>query len=204
MKTLDKSELQSTYFFDLPLSDVYGIGCAALRLIYHGDEHGAFASKTKEALDLDVVQAFQITLKHRTVTPLSDQFAYYLVYYQKDLGISLWNHALRKGCPTLRKMTRRVGLTNKASLKPNRIRQLYIKENRPVHIARFDCEVPTDHYVPQPYIDDFADRFDGFLMRSKRAYPLVTSLFDAQGLSLAERRDVSIASPQAPHVLAYC
>ena len=200
MKT---QNLQSTFFFDLPLSDVYGAGCAALRLIYHGCEKGAFSSQTKEAFDLSHVQAFQISLKHRTVEPLSDQYDYSMVYYRKELGLNLWNNRLRKGCPTLRRLTRRVKFSGKRSLNPNRLRQFYIKSNRPVHIAQYSSEVPTDHYVPQPYIEEFGRIFEGFLMRSKKGYPLVSSLFAAQGLSLTERRDMSATSSTAPHVLAF-
>jgi len=200
MKTQD---LQTTFFFDLPLSDVYGAGCAALRLIYHGCERGAFSTQTKEAFDLAHVQAFQISLKHRTVEPLSDEYHYSMVYYRKELGVNLWNNRFRKGCSTLRALTRRVKFSHKRSLKPNRLRHFYIKSNRPVYIALYNGDVPTDHYVPQPYIDEFGRIFEGFLMRSKRGYPLVSSLFAAQGLALTERRDMSATSSTAPHVLAF-
>ena len=195
--------LQQTFFFDLPLSDVYGVGCSALRLIYHGSESGAFGNKTKNAIDLDCVQAFQISLKHRTVETLSEEYHYYLVYYRKSLGVNLWNNRFRKGCPILRKLTRRVKFSSKPSSIPNRIRRFYIKSNRPVHIAQYHSEVPTDDNVPPEYIQDFGDRFEGFLMRCTKGYPLVRSLFDAQGLELSERRDVSVASSVAPHVRVY-
>ena len=117
---MKSQDLQTTFFFDLPLSDVYGAGCAALRLIYHGCEKGAFSSHTKKAFDLSHVQAFQISLNHRTVEPLSDQYEYSMVYYRKELGLNLWNNRLRKGCPTLRALTRRVKFSGKRSIKPIR------------------------------------------------------------------------------------
>ena len=200
---MNSADLQQTFFFDLPLSDVYGIGCSALRLIYHGSEAGAFGSRTKNAINLDHVQAFQISLKHRTVAALSEEYSYYLVYYRKDLGVNLWNNRFRKGCPTLRKLTRRVKFSSKPSLIPNRVRQFYIKSNRPVHVAQYHRRVPTDDNVPPEYIEDFGDHFEGFLMRCQKGYPLVGSLFDAQGLTLSERRDVSVASKVAPHVRVY-
>jgi len=200
---MKNQELQTTFFFDLPLSDVYGAGCAALRLIYHGCERGAFSKQTKEAFDLAHVQAFQISIKHRTVEPLSDEYQYSMVYYRKELGVNLWSNRFRKGCSTLRELTRRVKFSHKPSLKPNRLRHFYIKSNRPVHIALYNGEVPTDHYVPQSYIDEFGRIFEGFLMRSKRGYPLVSRLFAAQGLALTERRDMSSTSSSAPHVLAF-
>jgi len=200
---MPSADLQRTFFFDLPLSDVYGIGCSALRLIYYGSEAGAFGNCIKDAIDLDEVQAFQISLKHRTVEALSDDYSYYLVYYRKDFGVNLWNSRFRKGCPTLRKLTRRVKFRSKPSLIPNRVRLLYIKANRPVHIAQYHSRVPTDHDVPAEYIKEFGEHFEGFLMRCKKDYPLVSSLFDAQGLTLSARRDVAVASKTAPHVRVY-
>lgn len=196
-------DLQSTFFFDLPLSDVYGVGCTALRLIYHGSERGVFGNNTKEAFDLSHVQAFQISLKHLTVEPLSDQYEYHMVYYRKELGMNLWNNRFRKGCPILRALTRRVKFSDKRSLEPNRLMNLYIKSDRPVHIAQYNGRVPTDDYVPKPYIVEFGHLFEGFLMRSKRDYQLVTNLFAAQGLALTERRDMSATPRRGPHVLAF-
>lgn len=203
MKPSKTTNLQKVFFFDLPLSDVYGIGCAALRLIYHGSEEGVFGSTIKEAFDLDSIEAFQISLRHRIVEPLSKQYDYNLVYYRKELARTLWDSGLRRGCPTLRKLTRRVTYSDKRSLEPNRLRRFYIKSNRPIHVAKYSKEVPTDHYVPMEYIQEFGERFEGYLMRSKRGFPLVSRLFEAQGLSMAERRDIAMATETTPHVLAF-
>lgn len=200
---MENHTLQKIFFFDMPLSDVYGVGCAALRLIYHGCEEGAFSRSNKKVIDLDHVTAFQLVLKHRTVTPLSDKYDYNLVYYRKDFAANLWSGVFRRGCPTLRKITRRVKLGSKQDLKPNRLRSLYIKSNRPVHVARYESGVPIDHYVPLEYVEEFDQRFDGFLMRSKKGFPLVTSLFNAQGLALSARRDMTQSSKESPHVLMY-
>lgn len=157
----------------------------------------------KDSIILDHVQAFQISLKHRTVDPLSEDYQYYLVYYRKDLGVNLWSNRFRKGCPTLRRLTRRVKLGSKPSIVPKRVRQFYIKSNRPVHIAQYHRRVPTDDNVPREYVQDFGDHFEGFLMRCKQGFPLVTSLFEAQGLSLSDRRDVHNSSAVAPQVRVY-
>ncbi|NWK54558.1 hypothetical protein HW115_02975 [Verrucomicrobiaceae bacterium N1E253] len=206
MKNKTSVNLQQVYFFDLPLSDVYGIACAAMRLIYHGSAEGAFGMDTKEAIDLEHVDALQIALKHRTVDPLSEIYDYDLVYYRKEIANRLWSSKFRKGCPTLRRLTRRVQFSDKATIKPNRLRHFYIKSNRPVHVAKYGNDVPTDHCVPEDYIQSFGEQFEGYLMRSKMGFPLVTSLFDAQGLNLADRREVSklqASSKHSPHVLVY-
>jgi len=197
------SNLQQIFFFDLPLSDVYGVGCVALRLIYHGCEEGAFSKSGKKMVDLENVQAFQIALKHRTVEALSDDYDYNLIYYRRDFGMNLWDGKLRKTCPTLRKLTRRVKFSLKRTLEPNRLRKFYIKSSRPVHVAQYSSKVPTDHYVPEEYIERFGDLFEGFLMRSKKGYSLECGLFEAQGLALDERRDVSNVSETSPHVLVF-
>jgi len=197
------ANLQQFFFFDLPLSDVYGVGCLALRLLYYGCEEGAFGRNCKNPVDLEGVQAFQISLKHRTVYPLSDDYEYHLVYYRKELGLNLWSGKQRKGHPKLRKLTRRVKLSLRPTLEPNRLRQFYIKSNRPVHVAQYGSKVPTDHSVPDEYIEKFGELFEGFLVRTKKGYSLGESLFEAQGLAFDERRDVLYASETAPHVLIF-
>ncbi|MFK5922574.1 MAG: hypothetical protein QM496_10375 [Verrucomicrobiota bacterium] len=203
---MNSPDLRNSFFFDLALSDVYGSGCSALRLIYHGSEQGAFAKKSdkaKQPIALEDVKAFQIGLNHRTVSPLSDDYDYNLVYYRKEFAEAFWDGKIRKGCPTLRKITRRVKFSQKQSLKPKRLKLFYIKSNRPVHVARYSDKVPTDNYVPAPYLAEFGRSFGGFLMRCPKGYALVSNLFAAQGLAVSDQRQLSEGADGRPRVRAY-
>jgi len=200
---MDSSDSNSRFFFDLPLADVYSSACTALRLIYHGSEEGVLTRNNKKTIDLGAVKAFQITLKHRSVTALSDRYDYSLIYYPRVFGEGFWTAKFRQGCPTLRKITRRVKFTGKPSLKPKRVRFFYIKSNRPVHVAKYGGAVPADNYVPLDYLEKFDERFSGFLMRSPKNFPLLANLFSAQGLAVGDLRKVSSGSKDSPEVRAY-
>jgi len=173
MNNQSLSHWQNLFFFDLSLADVYGIGCAALSLIYYGSRRGVFHLTDKESVDLDCVDAIQISLIPRTVAPLSDRYDYNLVYFRKDLGIKFWDSKRRRSFPQMKKLIRRVVCSDVASVEPNRLRQLYIRSNRPVHVAQYSHVIPTDDYVPVSYVEKLKRCFEGYLIRSPKGYPLV-------------------------------
>jgi len=194
--------LNDTFFFDLPLSDIYGSGCAALNLIYYGSRRGIFGPQTKEMVDLHHVDAFEITLSPRTIPSLSDEHSYHLVYYRKHLSVDIWDPPHRKNHPTLNELTRRVELNTEQSTEPHRLRHFYIKSHRPLYVAQYDV-IPNDDSVPIEYINHFDRLFEGYLIRSSKDYALESHLFNLQGLHLTEQRNGLSLSSTSPRVLIY-
>lgn len=197
------TNLHKAYFFDFPVADVYGIGSAALNLIYYGSRRGVFGANTKESVALGQVDAFQITMVPRSEALLSDDYDFSLVYYRRDLARELWDGKERSAHHEVKELTRRVELSDKPSLEPHRMRHFYIKSDRPIYVAQFGCRVPSDDCVPSEYLDDFNTRFEGYLMRCPKGVSLEKELFQLQDLSLVEHRDGSVISGVAPHVLLY-
>ena len=196
------SGLTDTYFFDLPLSDIYGSGCAALNLIYYGFRRGIFGPQTKEMVDLRHVDAFEITLSPRSMPSLSREYAYHLVYFRKHLAVDIWDPSHRNSHPTLKELTRRVELNPEQSTEPHRLRHFYIKSHRPLYIAQYDI-IPNDDSVPIEYINDFDRLFEGYLIRSPKYYSLESHLFNLQELHLTEQRNGLSLSRTSPRVLIY-
>jgi hypothetical protein len=196
------SGLADTYFFDLPLSDIYGSGCSALNLIYYGSRRGIFGPQTKEMVDLHHVDAFEITLSPRSMPLLSHEYAYHLVYFRKHLSVDIWDPLHRKNHPILKELTRRVELNAEQSTEPHRLRNFYIKSHRPLYVAKYDV-MPNDNSVPLEYINDFDRLFEGYLIRSPKDYELQSHLFCLQNLHLTEQRNGLSLSSTSPRVLVY-
>ena len=193
----------NTFFFDLSLADVYGAGCAALSLIYYGSRRGVFCSTDKQAVDLDKVDAIQISLAHRTTEPLSSLYDYHLVYFRKHKEFSFWNARHRKRFPKLKKLIRRVVCGDEQGLNPQRLKRWYIKSRRPVHVAQYGDLVAIDDYVPEFYTEKLSRCFEGYLMRTHEGYPLDYYMFDKLGLNLVESRSSCVASSVAPSIGIY-
>ena len=200
---LMKYKLQKTYFFDLPLSDIYGVGCAALSLIYFGTRRGAFGNREKGTISLDDTMAFRMVLKHRTVERLSNDYSYSLVYYRAEIAEIFWSRSRRYWSRKMKKMMRHVNLQEERSIKPNRIRKLSIPSNRPVHVARIEHLFPADDYVPVSYIKEFSQRYLGFLIRYPKGFPIDDVLFNPLGLFLIERRCALASRVHNQCVMAY-
>ena len=197
------SSLRNTYFFDLPLSDVFAAGCAALRMIYYGDDSGASVSRSEEVIDLDKVQSFQISLKHRSVQPLSAEYDYYLVYNRRNEKLNLWNNRFWKKFPGLAQLIRRVKVSTDPSIQPVRHSKLYVKSNRPVYYAKYDAGAPINDYVPRAYSSQFDELFEGFLVRCDRDFPIEAQFLDAQGSDLTSYRHMKPESNATPSVRIY-
>jgi len=195
--------LKDSYFFEIPLSDIYGLGCAALNLVYYGACRGSFCHDKKSPIDLGLIEAIQIVVAPRTVTLTTDEFEYNLVYFRSHLARDIWSGWKRLFSPGLRKETRRVKYTEKPSLVPHRLRHLCIPSHHPIYVAEFQHIVPVDDCVPAEYIAQFRNDFEGFLMCSHRGYDLESHLFASLGLRVKEARDPHRALPTAPHVVAY-
>ncbi|HEY8961396.1 MAG TPA: hypothetical protein VIM57_04260 [Luteolibacter sp.] len=195
---------RTLYFFDLPISDISSSVCNALRVMYHGCLDGAFGKQVNERIDLDGIKAVKIRVLHKSSKPLSEAYEYNLVFYRKCIAQSIWDPECRIRQAELKALTRRVSLNVKKSLLAKRIiDHLLIRAEREIYFARYTAVVSPDHYVPEAYHRKLFAEFEPYIMRTRPNYPLVRSLFKAQGLDLAERRLASRESDPVNRVITY-
>lgn len=195
---------RSLYFFDLPISDISSSVCNALRVMYHGSLDGAFGKQVNERINLDAIKAVKIRVMHKSSKPLSEAYEYNLVFYRKCIAQSIWDPECRIKQTELKALTRRVSLNVKKSLLAKRlIDHLWIRAEREIYFARYTTMVPPDHYVPETYHRKLFGEFEAYIMRTRPNFPLVRSLFKAQGLDLAERRLASRESDPVNRVITY-
>ena len=188
------------YFFDLPISDIARNVCDALRILYHGSLEGVFGQKMNERVDLERIDVIKIPVIHRSTKPISDLYDYNVVFYDKSIAGSLWDSEDREKQAELRALTRRVSLNaEKGHLARRILDNLFIKpDNHPVYFAKHEGIIPPDNCVPLCYHAQLGKRFEAYIMRSNRDFPLVRSLCRAQGLDLAKRR-FARESPSSSH-----
>lgn len=188
------------YFFDLPFSDIASNVCDALRILYYGSLEGAFGQKMNDWVDLEQIDVIKIPVIHRFLKPIPDEYVYDLVFYDKSISDSLWNLEERQKQAELRSLTRRVSFNKKKSHLARRILDnLFIKPgNHPIYFTKYEGLIHPDNYVPLSYHAQLGKKFDAYIMRSNRDFPLVRSLCRAQGLHLAKRRYAS-ESPSSIH-----
>ena len=192
------------YFFDLPVSDISGSVCNALRMMCHGCLGGVFGQSMHERVDLTKIKAIKIRVSHKSTKPLSDQYEYHLVFYRKCIAASIWDPACRKRQADLRALTRRVSLNAEKSLLSRRLLDnLFIRSERPIYFTKYEEIVPPDHYVPLAYHQQLFREFEPYLMRTAPGYPLVRTLVQAQGLDLAERKLVGHPDDLDGQVVTY-
>ena len=194
------------FFFDFPIVDVNAIACSALRLIYHGSTHGAFGVSTtkRPPLDLTKIDAFRISLEHLTTEPLSDEYEYSLVYLNDTLSEIIWDGKMRDKNSRLPEITRRVVLAESASLNAKRYRTpFWVKFQKPVYLARYNKLLVINNCIPVEYVESFHKRYQGFLMRSKKGYPLIRNTLKASGIPLSDRSHLSDSMDSDLRVVSY-
>lgn len=183
------------YFFDYPLVDAKAIANSALRLLYFGSTHGAFGrnaiSSTPETRNLANFEAFKITLEHLSNDPLSEDYEYNLIYLAQPIAKDLWHSSLRAQHTEIRKLTRRVQLNSRQSLNAKRYKTpFWVKFTRPIYMSIFEANMGDDNYVPPSFAQQFNSKYVGFLMRTKKNYPLVRTVFNAYDLTMGTRQEV--------------
>jgi len=154
-------------------------------------------------MDLDLVDAFEISLEPRSVKLEFEDREYSLVYYKNKLASELWDSGNRRLSSKLKRVTRRVRVTDKSTQSPERLRHLYLPTGHPVYVAQYGHVVGEDYYVPESYVKKFKQEFEGFLMSYPKGESLNDLLFETQGLKLCAHRDCHIKSATSPHVTAY-
>lgn len=178
----------SSYFFELLVSDVPRVILHGLNVLYHGSLDGAFGHGSDE-VDLSQIQAIKINISHTSCPFLSSDYEYNVVFYSRELADSIWNSASREKKSELRALTRRVSLSSQKGLLARRIiDNLFIQSRRPIYFTKFDERIQPDYSVPLAYHRQLFNEFESYLMRCPCGFPLVRSLFQAQGLDLIERR----------------
>lgn len=197
------------YFFDLPVVDVTGSVCDALRYMYHGCFSGAFGQISQDPVDLDEIKAIKVRLSHKSAAPLSEEFEYHLVFYRKELANSIWNLSCRKRQRRLRSLSRRVVLSEQPTLAvekiliTRRLLDFFTRKPCDIYFTRYDLPVPPDYYVPVDYHQQLLREFTPYIMRSPIEYPLVRSLFQAQNLPLDARQVVKDSPKHTDQVIVY-
>ncbi|MFC4994395.1 hypothetical protein [Rubritalea tangerina] len=185
------------YFFDYPIVDANALTYSALKLLFHGSTHGAFGAygslnARRGPIDLVKIEALKVSLTYLTSTPLSDEYAYHLVFFNKDFSHTLWDGKSLDKSKHIKDITRRVRLGAEPSLSAKRYRDpFWVKFQKPIYLAQFPSPLHNELSVPAHYRALFENKFDGFLMRSEHDYPLVRNLIEASGLKLGARREVS-------------
>lgn len=192
--------LPTPHFFDLPVSDIARNVCDALRILYHGSLEGAFGQKMNERVDLERVDVIKIPVIHQSTKPISDLYDYNIVFYDKSIAGSLWDFEDREKQAELKALARRVSFNaGKSPLAKRILGNLFVKpDTPPVYFAKYELPIPSDNCVPHGYHAQLSERFDAYLMRSNRDFPLVRRLCRAQGLDLAKRKFAG-ESPSSSH-----
>ena len=191
------------YFFELLVSDVPRVVLHGLNVLYHGSSDGAFGLGSGKA-DLSQIQAIKINISHTSCPFLSSDYEYNVVFYSRELADLIWNSSSRKKKSELRALTRRVSLSSQKSLLARRIiDNLFIQSRRPIYFAKFEERIQPDYNVPLAYHQQLFSQFEGYLMRCPCDFPLVRSLFQAQGLDLVERRLASQHTATSELIVTY-
>lgn len=193
----------SLYFFDFPLKDIYCEACTGLKLIYYGHAAGFFGNKKAQPVDLKNTAALRIKITHQSVAPLSDQYDYSIVYYRNDISKQIWHQKHRDNQPSLKEISRKVHLTSKPTLKPHLVNLAILPKEKPIYLAEYNSIIPEDNYVPEKYVDQLHDNFQGYIMRNRRDERLVTSTLEAIGLSIDTKREISHPSPNSPDLIIF-
>lgn len=183
------------YFFDYPLVDAKAIANSAMRFLYFGSPHGAFGHNAISAIPetrvLEDFEAFKVSLAHLSKDPLSDDYEYNLVYFTESIAKDIWNVNRRSEHPEIRKITRRVQLNSRQSLSAKRYKTpLWVRFHRPIYMSLFEAKIGDDNYVPPEFIQEFNSKYVGFIMRTKKDFPLVRTMFEAYGLTMGTRQEV--------------
>lgn len=198
-------KFRTSYFFDLPLADVSRSICDALRILYHGHPEGTFGGKCNDRVDLDQIHAIKIGVFHSSTNALSDKYEYNLVFYRKSIAGSIWEPSSRERNAELRGLTQRVTLNAQRSRLADRLLGSLpiIRPTRPVQFAKYEAIFPSDHCVPLEYHRQIHRDFECYIMRTIPDFPLVRSLFRAQGLDMAKRKFASHSSGNRRSIITY-
>lgn len=181
------------FFCDLPLVDINAISCSAARLIYHGSAHGAFGklATAYAPINLHSVEAFHIRLEHLSSDPLSQDFAYHLVYLSKEIYATLWKGNKKKGIPAMKKMATHIHISKSPELQPKPDGHLFgTPSYKALTLTEYNDYTAIDNYVPLDYSIAFKDKFRGFILRTKSECDLLWKLMEAHGLGLVDQRAV--------------
>ncbi|PQJ28591.1 hypothetical protein BSZ32_08800 [Rubritalea profundi] len=156
------------YFYDLSLLDVRGEISTAITVLYYGNEIGAFSGPDIKTVDLSRVYAVEIDL---TAYANNDNgvHSYSIMFFERKWDEEVWNQKLLQKKHNLRSVTTRVSLTADMTDNPKHEHHIFTASNRYIDFSVYP-EIATSHVVPVEYIEQFNQRFVGYLMRSERVF----------------------------------
>ncbi|MFC5050963.1 hypothetical protein ACFPK9_10085 [Rubritalea spongiae] len=169
------------YFYDLSLLDVRGELASAITVLYHGEEAGEYSGILGgRATDLKRLYAIEIDL---TMYAVQDDgvHSYALMLFKKDWKEEVWRKKLLEKKRSLERITTRVKLSAQITDNPPHEHHLFTASNRYIDFAPYP-EVAVGHNVPEDYVREFNQRFDGYLMRSERSFEDVRALLKSCNL----------------------
>ncbi|MGJ8672333.1 hypothetical protein [Rubritalea sp.] len=170
------------YFYDLSLLDVRGELASAITILYHGEETGAFSGKvTSKTTDLKKLYAIEIDLTMYAIQN-DGVHSYSLMLFEKGWKEGVWKKKLLEKKRSLERITTRVKLSAKMTTNPPHEHHLSTASNRYIDFAPYP-ELAVGHNVPDAYVREFNQRFEGYLMRSERSFEDVRALLKSYDLS---------------------
>lgn len=170
-----------SYFYDLSLVDARGELSTALTILHYGNEIGAFAGPDKKTINLDTVFAVEIDLTAYAPSP-DGAYSYSLMFFERGWDHEVWEERLLERRHSLKSVTTRVTLTAYATDKPSHEHHLFTSSNRYIDFAEYP-DLAVSNSVPPSYVEQFNQRFVGYLMRSERSFTDVRSILEKYQLS---------------------
>lgn len=169
------------YFFDLSLVDARGELSSALTVLYYGNEIGAFAGPDKKTIDLEQVFAVEIDVT-AYATHADGVHSYSLMFFERAWNHEVWQEKLLEKRHNLKAVTTRVTLTADMTDNPSHEHHLFTSSNRYIDFAEYP-DFAISNCVPPAYVEQFNNRFVGYLMRSERSFSDVRSILKKYQLS---------------------
>lgn len=156
------------YFYDLSLLDVRGEVSSAITVLHYGNEIGAFSGPDIKTVDLSKVYAVEIDL---TAYANHDNglHSYAIMFFERKWNEEVWNQKLLLKNHNLKSVTTRVTLTADMTDSPKHEHHIFTASNRYIDFSTYP-EIAISHVVPAEYVEQFNQRFVGYLMRSERAF----------------------------------
>jgi hypothetical protein len=156
------------YFYDLSLLDVRGEISSAITVLHYGNVLGAFSGTGTKTVDLNNTYAVEIDL---TAYANNDDgiHSYAVIFFEIKWDEEVGKQKLLQKKHNLKSVTTRVKLTADMTDHPKHEHHLFTASNRYINFSTYP-EKATSHLVPAEYVEQFNQRFFGYLMRSERAF----------------------------------
>jgi hypothetical protein len=163
------------YFYDVSLLDARGELNTALTVLYYGSEIGAFSDSKQKTHDLTKIHSLEIDLTDYAANH-DEVHSYSLMFFERSWNQEVWQMKLFEKKRNLKAITTRVRLSAKITDNPPHEHHLFTASNRYIDFAEYP-ELAASQNVPAEYLNQFNQRFVGYLMRSERNFDDVRAMF---------------------------